>query len=58
MVAFWIFELALQDSEVENFRAMSLAPPQVLRGSVTLLVEARLFIVLHSAAGKKVDQSV
>jgi hypothetical protein len=30
MAAFWIFELALQDSEVENFRAISFAPHKVL----------------------------
>ena len=57
MAAIWIFELALQDSEVENFRSMSLAPPQVLTGSLTLLAEARLSSYYIPQFGKKVVQS-
>ena len=57
MAAFWIFELALQDSEFENLRALSLESHQVLTGSLALLAEARLSSYYMPQLGiKKISQ--
>jgi hypothetical protein len=53
MAAFWIFELALQDREGEIFRAKSLAPHQVLTGSLALLKGARLSSYYIPQLGRK-----